>query len=124
MDCTIVFQGISCIGAIMWSMINCGHGWKLYLQFIFYAYGVYASRINTALLSVVIFLTHVRPNSWLLEKKLYGLSSHLDSTLLDTFMSFLQVLPGPWLHHPSAISLDPVDVSRERDASARRQDRP
>lgn len=46
---------MACVGAILWSLISCTHGWKLYVQFSFFAYGVYASRINTALLAIVVF---------------------------------------------------------------------
>lgn len=40
----------------MWSLLNCHHSWKLYLQFTFFAFGVYASRINTALIAVTLVL--------------------------------------------------------------------
>jgi len=40
----------------LWSVSNCHHGWKLYLEFIFFAFGVYASRINTALIGITLLL--------------------------------------------------------------------
>ena len=51
-----VSQACGCIGAILWSVSNCHHGWKLYLEFIFFAFGVYASRINTALIGITLLL--------------------------------------------------------------------
>ena len=53
-------QACGCIGAILWSLMNCTHGWKLYLQFAFFAFGVYASRINTALLALTLLLMSVK----------------------------------------------------------------
>ena len=44
------------IGAIIWSISNCHHGWRLYVEFIFFAFGVYASRINTALIAITLLL--------------------------------------------------------------------
>jgi hypothetical protein len=52
----VVSQGIACIGAILWSQVSCTHGWKLYVQFGFVSFGVYSSRINTAILAIVVFL--------------------------------------------------------------------
>ena len=54
-----VSQGIACVGAIFWSVISCTHGWKLYLQFVVLSYGIYASRINTALLAIVVCVSQV-----------------------------------------------------------------
>ena len=51
-----VSQACGCIGAILWSVSNCHHGWKLYLEFVFFAFGVYASRINTALIGITLLL--------------------------------------------------------------------
>ena len=51
-----VSQACGCIGAILWSVSNCHHGWKLYLEFIFFAFGVYASRINTALIGITLLM--------------------------------------------------------------------
>ena len=55
----VVTQGIACIGAIFWSVLSCTHGWKLYLQFITLNFGIYASRINTALLAIVVCISQV-----------------------------------------------------------------
>ena len=41
---------------MIWSFLDCRHGWKLYLQFLVYGYGVLGSRINTALLAVALLL--------------------------------------------------------------------
>lgn len=51
---------MTCVGAILWSVLGCTHGWKLFLQFSFFAYGVYASRINTAILAIVLLFVQTR----------------------------------------------------------------
>jgi hypothetical protein len=43
-------------GAMIWSLLDCRHGWRLYLQFMVYGYGVLGSRISTALLALSLFL--------------------------------------------------------------------
>jgi hypothetical protein len=43
-------------GAMIWSVLDCRHGWKLYLQFLVYGYGVLGSRISTALLALSLLL--------------------------------------------------------------------
>ncbi len=55
-----VAQGAACVGAILWSLTSCTHGWRLYVQFAFFSFGVYGSRINTALLAIVVFLTQTK----------------------------------------------------------------
>merc|ERR1719285_570512 len=51
-----IFQGIACIGAILWSFLDCRHGWRLYAQFIVWGYGVFGSRISTAMLALSLYL--------------------------------------------------------------------
>lgn len=53
-------QGCACLGAILWSVISCTHGWKLYLQYSIFAFGVYASRVNTAVLAVTLLLLKLK----------------------------------------------------------------
>ena len=55
----VVSQGIACLGAILWSVMSCTHGWRLYTQFVVLSYGIYASRINTALLAIVVCISQV-----------------------------------------------------------------
>ena len=59
----LISQAFISIGAIFWATLSCTHGWKLYIQYGFFAYGMYASRINTALLSMLLFLCEVYPES-------------------------------------------------------------
>lgn len=66
-----VAQMCGCIGAIMWSVMNCHHGWKLYLQFIFFAFGVYASRINTALIAITLLLRITKSRCFVLKLRPY-----------------------------------------------------
>ena len=49
-------QGVACLGALLWSILDCRHGWRLYLQFVTFSYGVFGSRICTALLSLTMLL--------------------------------------------------------------------
>ena len=55
----------------MWSTMDCIHGWKLYLQFIFFAYGVYASRINTALIAVTLILSKRKSRCYVMKLRPY-----------------------------------------------------
>jgi len=50
----------SAVGAVFWSTLNCGHGWKLYLQFAALSFGVYATRINTALLAAALLAMKIK----------------------------------------------------------------
>ena len=59
------------VGAILWSTMNCIHGWKLYLQFIFFAYGVYASRINSALIGVTLLLVKRKSRCYVMKLRPY-----------------------------------------------------
>ena len=51
-----IFQGTACLGALLWSVLDCRHGWRLYLQFILFSFGVFGSRISTAVLAVTMLL--------------------------------------------------------------------
>ena len=51
--------------------MDCIHGWKLYLQFIFFAYGVYASRINTALIAVTLILSKRKSRCYVMKLRPY-----------------------------------------------------
>ncbi|XP_066945138.1 lysosomal cholesterol signaling protein isoform X2 [Macrobrachium rosenbergii] len=58
--CLAVSQVIACLGALMWSVQECNHTWKLYLQFILFSWGVFSSRLWTAILAIVLFLLRWR----------------------------------------------------------------
>jgi len=58
--CLAISQGIACLGAVLWSMLDCRHGWRLYLQFIVFGFGVFASRITTAALAVTLLLLQTK----------------------------------------------------------------
>lgn len=69
-----ISQAVACIGAILWSVLSCTHGWKLYVQFSFFGYGVLATRINTALLSVTILLHQLQSSVFVAQwKKIFFL---------------------------------------------------
>ena len=51
-----ICQGTACLGALLWSILDCRHGWRLYLQFILFSFGVFGSRISTAVLAVTMLL--------------------------------------------------------------------
>lgn len=67
-------QACGCVGAIFWSLMSCTHGWKLYLQFSFFAFGVYSARMNTALLSITLVLIQIRPACWVKKIQKYFLA--------------------------------------------------
>ncbi|XP_045108843.1 integral membrane protein GPR155-like isoform X3 [Portunus trituberculatus] len=58
--CLTISQCVACIGALMWSVLECSHTWKLYLQFILFSWGVFAARLWTAILAVTLFLLRWR----------------------------------------------------------------
>ncbi|KAK7068809.1 hypothetical protein SK128_020429, partial [Halocaridina rubra] len=58
--CLAVSQLIACVGALMWSVLDCNHTWKLYLQFVMFSWGVFSSRLWTALLAITLFLLRWR----------------------------------------------------------------
>eukprot|EP00092_Neocalanus_flemingeri_P013901 GFUD01014996.1.p1 GENE.GFUD01014996.1~~GFUD01014996.1.p1 ORF type:complete len:836 (-),score=188.93 GFUD01014996.1:75-2582(-) len=58
--CLAVSQGVACVGAVLWSLLDCRHGWRLYVQFIVFGYGVFASRITTAVLAVTLMLLQTK----------------------------------------------------------------
>ncbi|CAL4069876.1 unnamed protein product, partial [Meganyctiphanes norvegica] len=58
--CLAVSQLVACIGALMWSVVDCNHTWKLYVQFILFSWGVFSSRLWTAILAVTLFLLRWR----------------------------------------------------------------
>jgi len=61
-------QGVGCLGAILWSLLDCRHGWRLYVQFIIFGYGVFGSRITTAALAITLTLQSAS-SSWVVRHK-------------------------------------------------------
>merc|ERR1719474_847047 len=55
-----ISQGIACLGAVLWSVLDGRHGWALYLQFIVFGFGVFSTRITTALLAVTLLLLQTK----------------------------------------------------------------
>jgi len=53
-------QGMACLGTVFWSLLDCRHGWQLYLQFIVFGFGVFSSRITTAVLAVTLLLLQTK----------------------------------------------------------------
>jgi len=78
------FQGMACMGAIMWSLLDCRHGWKLYLQFVLFSYGVFGSRITTAVLAVTMLLLTTNTSCHLLRYRnvLLSLATGLPGVLI------------------------------------------
>lgn len=54
--CLAVSQGVACIGALLWSVLDCNHTWKLYLQFVLFSWGVFSARLWTSILAITLFL--------------------------------------------------------------------
>eukprot|EP00095_Tigriopus_kingsejongensis_P006061 maker-scaffold1738_size29542-snap-gene-0.9 protein:Tk06061 transcript:maker-scaffold1738_size29542-snap-gene-0.9-mRNA-1 annotation:"hypothetical protein DAPPUDRAFT_312099" len=61
----LICQLISCIGAILWSEFECPVGWKYNVLFLTLTFGVYGSRMNAALLSLVVLLQTLKTDEWL-----------------------------------------------------------
>ncbi|XP_053656255.1 lysosomal cholesterol signaling protein isoform X2 [Cherax quadricarinatus] len=58
--CLALSQGVACLGALLWSVLDCTHTWKLYLQFVLFSWGVFSSRLWTAILAITLFLLRWR----------------------------------------------------------------
>merc|ERR1712106_881654 len=58
--CLAVSQGVACLGAVLWSLMDCRHGWRLYLQFMVFGFGVFASRVTTAVLAITLLLLQTK----------------------------------------------------------------
>ena len=78
--CCVVPQSVV-LGAILWSTMNDAHGWKVYFQFAFFAFGVYASRINTALIAITMLMQNLRSRCFVLKIRPYIIGT----SLLGTF---------------------------------------
>nr|XP_045596730.1 integral membrane protein GPR155-like isoform X2 [Procambarus clarkii] len=58
--CLALSQAVACVGALLWSVLDCTHTWKLYLQFVLFSWGVFSSRLWTAILAITLFLLRWR----------------------------------------------------------------
>ena len=73
---------IACTGAILWSLLNCTHGWKLYLQFSMFTFGVYSSRVYAATLALSLACAVTYPSAYVERLKPYFLVSGIIIPLL------------------------------------------
>ena len=80
---------IACGGAILWSLLNCTHGWKLYLQFSIFTFGVYASRVYAATLALSLVCTVTYPRVYVEKIKPYFLASGI---IIPFFLVGIQLL--------------------------------
>ena len=97
-------QGTACLGAILWSVIDCTHGWRLYLQFVVFAYGVYSTRINAALLAVCLFSLQLRPACYIQRFRRYFVAA---GTALPAAIVLLLVLTVARETPPHGQKVDP-----------------
>ncbi|CAG0925558.1 unnamed protein product, partial [Notodromas monacha] len=58
--CLALSQMMACVGVLTWALVDSDHQWKLYLQFFIFSWGVFASRIWTALLAVTLVFMRIR----------------------------------------------------------------
>ncbi|KAK4878682.1 hypothetical protein RN001_011188 [Aquatica leii] len=63
----ILSQLLSCLGAILWNVLNQKEGWFGYLQFAIFTTGVYSSRIWTSFLGIVLLLLQSRSLCYVLK---------------------------------------------------------
>jgi len=75
--CLAVSQGVACLGAVLWSFMDCRHGWRLYTQFIIFGIGVFASRVFTAALAVTLLLLQTMGICTVLKYRHYILGTSL-----------------------------------------------
>ncbi|XP_021950434.1 integral membrane protein GPR155 isoform X2 [Folsomia candida] len=69
----VVSQAISCLGAILWSWLGVDGctGWKLYLQFGVLQFGIFSSRIFTAILAASLVFLRCRSLCFVLRLRPY-----------------------------------------------------
>ena len=79
-----ICQGTACLGALLWSVLDCRHGWRLYLQFILFSFGVFGSRISTAVLAVTMLLLATKSPCTVTKYRpwLFSLAFGLPATLV------------------------------------------
>ena len=54
------FQGLACLGALLWSLMDCTAGPALYIQFVVFGLGVFGSRVCTGALAGCLLVLQVR----------------------------------------------------------------
>ncbi|XP_060534255.1 lysosomal cholesterol signaling protein [Cylas formicarius] len=62
--CLVVSHFVSCLGAILWNVIQTRHR---YVQFVFFTAGVYSSRLWTAILSITLLFLQCRSLCFVLK---------------------------------------------------------
>ena len=80
---------IACVGAVLWSLLNCTHGWKLYLQFSVFTFGVYASRVYAATLALSLVCAVKYSSSYVEKLKPFFLVSGI---IIPLFLVGVQLL--------------------------------
>ncbi|KAF5272061.1 hypothetical protein FQR65_LT05043 [Abscondita terminalis] len=60
-------QLLSCLGSILWNVLNQKEGWFGYFQFAIFTTGVYSSRIWTSFLAIVLLLLQCRSLCYVLK---------------------------------------------------------
>ena len=80
---------IACTGAILWSVLDCTHGWRLYLQFSIFTFGVYGSRVYAATLALSLVCAVTYPSIYVEKLKPYFLVSGI---IIPSFLVGVQLL--------------------------------
>ena len=80
---------IACTGAILWSVLDCTHGWRLYLQFSVFTFGVYGSRVYAATLALSLACAVTYPSNYVEKLKPYFLVSGM---IIPSFLVGVQLL--------------------------------
>ena len=80
---------IACTGAILWSVLDCTHGWRLYLQFSVFTFGVYGSRVYAATLALSLVCAVTYPSIYVEKLKPYFLVSGI---IIPSFLVGVQLL--------------------------------
>jgi len=87
----VTSQGVSCLGVILWSVIDCTHGWKLYIQFLVFGFGVLASRVTTAMLAVCILILQTKSVCAALHFRKYLIGVSVSIPLITVIVLMLVV---------------------------------
>ena len=73
----------------MWSVLDCTHGWRLYLQFSVFTFGVYGSRVYAATLALSLVCAVTYPSIYVEKLKPYFLVSGI---IIPSFLVGVQLL--------------------------------
>lgn len=99
----VTAQGVSCLGVILWSVIDCTHGWKLYIQFLVFGFGVLASRVTTAMLAVCILILQTKSVCAALHFRKYLIGVSVSIPLI-TVIVLMVVVPDETPSHDEKIN--------------------